>query len=175
MLLVAALVGCGSSSTETPQAQTVTIAHKFGETKVPENPQRVVTVGWTDQDFVLPFGVIRTGPRDHTVRACARLILEPSATRDRLTEGVYIGDEAVGRLEQAFDLVVRTQPIHDRLRARRIRDWRTAAEQGLLTPEEMALLKDADDAVADVVAVDDFAPEDLARGARPRSVPHAAE
>lgn len=130
---------------------------------------------WLLKVFVLPFGVIRTGPRDATVRACARLILEPSATRDRLTQGVYIGDEAVGRLEQAFDLVVRTQPIHDRLRARRIRDWRTAAEQGLLTPEEMELLKDADDAVADVVAVDDFAPEDLARHARTRSIPHAAE
>jgi acyl-CoA dehydrogenase len=94
---------------------------------------------WLLKVFVLPFGVIRTGPRDATVRACARLIMEPSATRDRLTEGVYIGDEAVGRLDRAFELVVRSQPIHDRLKARRIRHWRVAAEQDLLTGDELAL------------------------------------
>lgn len=64
LLLVAALAGCGSASTEAPQAQTVTIAHKFGETKVPADPKRVVTVGWTDQDFVLPFGVVPVSTRE---------------------------------------------------------------------------------------------------------------
>ncbi|WP_231514581.1 ABC transporter substrate-binding protein [Mycobacterium sp. URHB0044] len=41
----------------------MTISHKFGETKVPENPSRVVTVGWTDQDFVLPLGVVPVSTR----------------------------------------------------------------------------------------------------------------
>ena len=130
---------------------------------------------WLLKVFVLPFGVIRTGPRDHTVRACARLIMEPSATRDRLTEDIYIGDEAVGRLEEAFRLVVETQPIHDRLRAQRIRDWRIAGDKGLASADELDLLRRADDAVAAVVAVDDFAPEELARVSDRRSVPHAAE
>ncbi|WP_349268950.1 iron-siderophore ABC transporter substrate-binding protein [Mycolicibacterium parafortuitum] len=40
------------------------ISHKFGETQVPENPSRVVTVGWTDQDFVLPFGVVPVSTRE---------------------------------------------------------------------------------------------------------------
>lgn len=43
--------------------ETVNIAHKFGETEVPANPSRVVTVGWTDQDFVLPFGVVPVSTR----------------------------------------------------------------------------------------------------------------
>jgi iron complex transport system substrate-binding protein len=66
LLLTAALVaGCSSGSTsEAPQAQTITIAHKFGETKVPADPKRVVTVGWTDQDFVLPFGVVPVSTRE---------------------------------------------------------------------------------------------------------------
>ena len=65
------VAGCGGP---TPQAQnssgaaaaageTVTIANKFGETKIPANPKRVVTVGWNDQDFVLALGVIPVGTR----------------------------------------------------------------------------------------------------------------
>lgn len=64
-----ALAGC--SSPENPEspannagtAETVTIAHKFGETEVPANPQNVVTVGWNDQDFVLALGVVPVGTR----------------------------------------------------------------------------------------------------------------
>lgn len=58
------LAGCGSQQESGPEAETVTISHKFGETKVPANPSRVVTVGWTDQDFVLPFGVVPVSTRE---------------------------------------------------------------------------------------------------------------
>ncbi|MGE4023679.1 MAG: ABC transporter substrate-binding protein [Mycolicibacterium sp.] len=65
LLVSAAMVaGCGSGQSGDTQADTVTIAHKFGETKVPANPTRVVTVGWTDQDFVLPFGVVPVSARE---------------------------------------------------------------------------------------------------------------
>jgi iron complex transport system substrate-binding protein len=58
--------GCGSSASEsqTATAEGATISHKFGETTVPPNPSRVVTVGWTDQDFVLPFGVVPVSSRE---------------------------------------------------------------------------------------------------------------
>jgi iron complex transport system substrate-binding protein len=64
----ALLAGCGGSATPAAEstaaaADTVTIAHKFGETKIPANPQRVVTAGWIDQDFVLPLGVVPVGTR----------------------------------------------------------------------------------------------------------------
>lgn len=42
-----------------------TITHKFGTTTVPAHPQRVVTVGWTDQDFVLALGVIPVSTRSY--------------------------------------------------------------------------------------------------------------
>jgi iron complex transport system substrate-binding protein len=60
------LSACGSTQESAPQpaAEPVTISHKFGETKVPANPQRVVTVGWTDQDFVLPLGVVPVSARE---------------------------------------------------------------------------------------------------------------
>jgi iron complex transport system substrate-binding protein len=64
LLTVGVLAACGSEQDKSPQIETVTIAHKFGETEVPPNPSRVVTVGWTDQDFVLPFGVVPVSTRE---------------------------------------------------------------------------------------------------------------
>lgn len=75
VLLLGALVlsACGSSDggaedvgSATPSSQAafpVTIDHKFGATTIPEQPQRVVTVGWNDQDFVLPLGVVPVSTR----------------------------------------------------------------------------------------------------------------
>lgn len=53
---------CGELRERGPEG--VTITHKFGETVVPADPQRVVTVGWTDQDYVLPFGVVPVASRE---------------------------------------------------------------------------------------------------------------
>ncbi|MBS1695713.1 MAG: ABC transporter substrate-binding protein [Actinobacteria bacterium] len=55
---------CGTSQNDAAPTEGVTISHKFGETTVPANPSRVVTVGWTDQDFVLPFGVVPVSTRE---------------------------------------------------------------------------------------------------------------
>lgn len=125
-------------------------------------------VAWLLALFVLPFGVVRRGPSDRLTRACAELLLEPSETRDRLTDGVYLGggDEAMARLERAFRLVVETQPIHDRLRGLKVPDRREAWDQGLLSQAQAARLQAADEAVAAVIAVDDFPPQALAPAAR---------
>jgi len=114
---------------------------------------------------ILPIGIVARAPSDRTIRQCADLITEPCATRDRLVEGVYVGgkDEAVGNLIEAFDQVIATQPIHNRLRKLHVRDWRTAEKKGLLTPSEVEALKAADKAIAEVIAVDDFAPDELTR------------
>jgi iron complex transport system substrate-binding protein len=58
VVLALVLVACGSDEPETTAAaEGATVTHKFGETKVPADPKRVVTVGWTDQDAVLALGV----------------------------------------------------------------------------------------------------------------------
>ncbi|MBY3552797.1 iron-siderophore ABC transporter substrate-binding protein [Modestobacter lapidis] len=44
-------------------AWPVTIANKFGTTEIPAEPERVVTVGFNDQDFVLALGVSPVGVR----------------------------------------------------------------------------------------------------------------
>uniref|UniRef100_UPI002FD9C5D8 acyl-CoA dehydrogenase n=1 Tax=Phenylobacterium sp. TaxID=1871053 RepID=UPI002FD9C5D8 len=121
-------------------------------------------VAWLMQIFVLPFGVVRRGPSDRVRRACARILLEPSAARDRLTEGVYLGqgNEAVAQLEHALDLVIRTEPIRDQLKSLKVRDPKAALDKGALSLSDYEALKAAEAAVQAVVAVDDFAPEELA-------------
>ena len=68
------LAGCSTGSTEAtdaPDPETesqvdadafpVTIEHAFGETTIEEEPTRVATLGWTDQDMALSLGVVPVG------------------------------------------------------------------------------------------------------------------
>ncbi len=68
------LAGCSTGSTEAkdaPEAGTtsqvdadafpVTIKHAYGETTIEEEPTRVATLGWSDQDAVLSLGVVPVG------------------------------------------------------------------------------------------------------------------
>ncbi|MEV5840820.1 iron-siderophore ABC transporter substrate-binding protein [Streptomyces sp. NPDC051985] len=75
LLLTATAVACGSSDSDSDKgsgsssaggsgssadagAFPVTIAHKFGSTTIKSEPQRIVTVGLTDQDAVLALGKV---------------------------------------------------------------------------------------------------------------------
>lgn len=42
----------------------VTVAHKYGDTTIPDAPERVVSVGYTDQDFLLALDVVPVAIRD---------------------------------------------------------------------------------------------------------------
>ncbi len=59
-----ALSACGGGTPPAPAADTRTIAHKYGSTPVSGTPQRVVTVGLTEQDYALALGVTPVGVRD---------------------------------------------------------------------------------------------------------------
>jgi iron complex transport system substrate-binding protein len=74
VLGVSALSACSTGSTEatdTPEAESqsqvdadafpVTIPHAFGETTIEQEPTRVVTLGWSDQDAALCLGVVPVG------------------------------------------------------------------------------------------------------------------
>ena len=56
VLAAVVLAACGTPAPE-PAADGATIAHRYGATTVPADPQRVVTVGFTDHDAVLALGV----------------------------------------------------------------------------------------------------------------------
>src|SRR6476469_5702019 len=74
-LLVAALTGCSTGSTDTassaaeptattsvdPDAFPVTIEHALGTTTIEQEPTRVATLGWTDADHAVALGVVPVG------------------------------------------------------------------------------------------------------------------
>jgi acyl-CoA dehydrogenase len=120
---------------------------------------------WLLRFTLLPFGVRRRGPPDRVTKLCARLVLVPSATRARLTAGIFhgIGNDALARLERAFELRVATEALRDRLRQAKVRDIEKARAQNIINDAEAATLRASAEAVAAAIAVDDFAPEELSR------------
>ena len=73
LVLALTLAACGGSEDEEPAGESagesagafpVTIDHKFGKTEIPKRPERVVTVGYTEQDTVLALGVKPVGERE---------------------------------------------------------------------------------------------------------------
>lgn len=142
------------------------------------------------QALVFPFGRRAKPANDDQNLSLVPAVIEPSMQRDRLTRGVYVTqdpDHPTGMLEDALAKVVRVADIEKKfIRAlrkgeisRRLdRDAITdAVTQGILTNEEAGFLRLADEATDRVIAVDDFAPDELARQrpSTPGNVTEAAE
>jgi iron complex transport system substrate-binding protein len=118
LALSGGLTACGgsedegsASAAETSSSSSgfpVSIENTFGTTEIPEEPQRVVTVGFNDQDFVLALGVTPVGERellgdyDATTRPWAEELLP--AEEIPTVGGEEIDLEAVAALEP--DLIV---------------------------------------------------------------------
>ncbi len=129
-----------------------------------------------------PSGLAFRGPDDALERTVARLIQTPGGARDRLTDGIFITRDpafATGLLEQALDTSVRAEHIGRVLRkaarlgriqtARGDPAWRQAAEVGVLRPDEVALLRRAEQLRDRVIQVDAF--RDLRVVSRPAATP----
>ncbi|MFY9856482.1 MAG: ABC transporter substrate-binding protein, partial [Exiguobacterium chiriqhucha] len=67
---VLVLAGCGSNnedaattdeSAETAEGYPITIKHALGETVIDKKPERVATVGWSNQDVALALDVVPVG------------------------------------------------------------------------------------------------------------------
>ena len=67
LLLLATACGSGTgpaADAAPPSAAPVVLEHAFGSTTVPAEPERVVSVGFTDQDPLLALGVVPVGVRE---------------------------------------------------------------------------------------------------------------
>ncbi|MGY3447454.1 acyl-CoA dehydrogenase [Bradyrhizobium sp. USDA 4473] len=137
-----------------------TIENRFAEilANLPNRP-----VAWLLKFLIQPFGARVIGPSDRVVHLCAQLVLSPSAARDRLTPDLaFVEDDGgIARLEKAFRLVTEAEDAAKQLRAARLHDWKEAVKKGVITEADGEKLAAAHAAVAKVIEVDDFAPEEL--------------
>jgi acyl-CoA dehydrogenase len=128
---------------------------------------------WVLRRIIFPIGRPYVVPSDRLGHAVARLLIEPSATRDRLTAGAYVPrseSDVMGKLEAAMQAAVAAEPserkVRDAQKAGRIAGdtpealARAALEAGAITPAEHAQLARAAWFRDEVIRVDDF-PQDL--------------
>jgi len=123
----------------------------------------VPPVAWILRLFVFPFGRTRRPPKDKLGRQCAALLLAPSAARDRLTAGIYIGpqNQPVGQLDEAMKAVIDADAVIARMRRLGIKDPAQAVAQNSISAAEKDMLERAAVLTRQVITVDDFAPEDV--------------
>jgi len=120
--------------------------------------------------IIFPLGRPFVVASDKLGAEVAALLIEPSATRDRLTDGVYLPDDemdAVGALEAALAATLDAEPVDARIRVAQktgvltVRPGQDAAaaahDAGLLSDEEFAVIRRRDVLRDRVIAVDDFA------------------
>ena len=136
-----------STATSTPSAPPVptepnafprSVVHKHGTAEIPAEPQRVVTVGFTDQDYALAFGVVPVGIREWFGE-------KPSATwswAQLLLEGA--SPEVLPRAELDFEQIANLQP-----------DLILGIYAGL-TPEEYVTLSQIAPTIAGPAGLDDY-------------------
>ncbi|HEX3859141.1 MAG TPA: acyl-CoA dehydrogenase [Pseudolabrys sp.] len=164
----------------------MTIATRFDEI-FSNFPNRIIAA--LLRFLVMPLGPRHRGPSDTLTRACAAILLEPSAARDRLTVDLVhpTDDSGLAQLERAFKLTAAAQPLRDRMQHARVRTIDQALKQNLIDESAAAQLREAEKAVSAAIAVDDFTAEELTHHdtnrmqgdrsspAKPRPRPAAAE
>ncbi|MCZ6668257.1 MAG: acyl-CoA dehydrogenase [Gammaproteobacteria bacterium] len=123
--------------------------------------------------ILFPLGQSLRQPNDSLGHRVAALLLKPGEARDRLTQGIFISDDAndiTGRLEDALHKVIQAEPIERRLRSSHVQkpdlqDYQQWLEQllemELITEEEVKILQAAKAATRKVIMVDDFTPQEL--------------
>ncbi len=136
-------------------------------------PSRIT--GWMLRMAVFPWGKSFRPPRDHLGHQIAKLLLEASPTRERLTSNVFVlrhESDPVGRLELAMQSAPAGEATEAKIRgavkagviAGLTEQARVAAavEKGIINTGEAALLQRFSELRRGCIMVDDF-PHDIGR------------
>ncbi len=123
---------------------------------------------------VFPLGRPYVVPSDRLGHEVARLMIAPSATRDRLTADTYLPtdlDEPIAALEAALEATIAAEPVEARLREAQKSGrfsppldlsgdvdalWRDACAAGVISEDEHALIQRRNVLRDKVIRVDDF-------------------
>jgi acyl-CoA dehydrogenase len=128
---------------------------------------------------IFPRGLSYSPPSDRLGHAIGDLVMNPSATRERLSAHIYktaAAGNPLGKLQAALLLAAAAEPLEKRIRVDGVKTGRItaldlpgqiaqAAALRIITESEAQLLQDYDAKVQDIVNVDDFAPHELGVGA----------
>ena len=138
--------------------------------------------------FIFPFGRHERPPGDRLGHKVAQLLMSPSETRKRLTDGVFISDKAsdpIGLLELALPRVIATEPLERRIHKAEIAgelvysDLQTqlqiAVEQSIITADEAKELEAVRAMVTEIIAVDEFESSYLRMGSSGKTEPPVTE
>jgi acyl-CoA dehydrogenase len=139
---------------------------------------------------VFPFGRREKAPGDRLTHRVSQLMITPSDTRDRLTNGVFRSADSghpICTMEEALPLVIRAEPLERKLlKALKHGEiggitWeeqlQDAISRSVVSKEEADILTHVRSLVMEIIAVDEFDVEDLRLGRRadPKiDTPHAA-
>jgi acyl-CoA dehydrogenase len=128
---------------------------------------------------VFPLGRRERAPGDRLTHKVAQLLMTPSDTRDRLTDGIYKSAKSghpVGIMEEALPQVIRAEPLERKL-LKAIKNnevsgitWeeqvQDAIARSVITAEEADILVQVRELVMEIIAVDEFDLEDIQAGKR---------
>ena len=126
--------------------------------------------------FIFPRGQTYHAPADRLAHILAEQALRPTATRDRLTSGIYRTiepDNPLGMLQEALEGANAAEPLEKRVRVEGVKTGRVTAlalpdqirealAAGILSETEAATLQEHDRRVMAIVSVDDFTTEEIA-------------
>ena len=124
-------------------------------------------VGRVVKWIIFPLGTSFAPPSDRLGKSVAALLLTENESRDRLTSGVYLSDEddASGKVHTAFHLVINSANAENAVR-NALKEHVTysnykelvqkAVESGVITEEQAAMVRLAQEASRAVIEVDDF-------------------
>ena len=126
-------------------------------------------LAWVLRLLTFPTGYPFHEPDDDSDSKLAELLLLPSATRDRLTDGIFVTtdmDEPVGRLETALDLCVQLDAVEKSIRSAyregRLRGataeeiLQSAHAEGLIDDQQLKDLLQLEELRSKVISVDAF-------------------
>jgi acyl-CoA dehydrogenase len=132
---------------------------------------------WGMKFIIFPFGRSYSIPGDKLVHQTSSILINDSATRNRLTQGIYINEienDATGRIECAFNALSAAIPIEKKIR-QALKDkqlskgqgrdiFKQALDKDIISSEELVLLKEAERTRCLAIMVDDFSVDKMKGG-----------
>jgi acyl-CoA dehydrogenase len=138
-------------------------------TKLPFRP-----ITYSLSAVIFPFGKLNKPANDALITKIAKLLLADSPVRDRLTQGIYINnnaDDGTGRIEVAFKAVLAAASVEAKIKRAQKQKQLAKGElsalvtdalaKNIINKEEAELLAKAEAARLQAITVDDFNPNEL--------------